>query len=166
MRSEHQDGHDPPGCIGCGWGQRCTLSSAMPRVAEARWRAGIVLTERPESAPPPRPDVQSGRPVRRNQLGAMVAVEIRGGNRSQRFGAANHIRGLRRRQPHTHDRRLVRGEGDVIAMAIAVKVCGQRPLMCVGARDDQERTQARQPEGTTHGRRHAGHAIYEVYAGP
>ena len=159
MRSEHKHGREPLGCIGCGRGLRRTVRGAVPGTAEAGWRAGVALAKCPEPAPPPCPDVQAGRLVRGDELGAMVAVEIGGGNRSQRLGAANDVGRLRRREPDTDDRRLVRGEGHVIATAIAVKVCGQGPLMGAGARDDEQRTQARKPEGTAHGRQHAGHAI-------
>jgi hypothetical protein len=158
MRGKHKHGRDRSGCIGSGWCRRRAFRCAMPGTAEGCLRPRLVLTKRPEPAPPSCPDVQAHRPVARDELSAMVAVEIGGGNRSQRFGAANNMCGLGRRQPDTHDRRLVRGEGDVIATAIAVKVCGQRAVMCAGACGDEERTQARKPEGTAHGRRHAGHA--------
>ena len=158
MRSEHEHGRVRSGGIGSGWCRLRIFRCAMPGTAEGRWRPRIVGTKHPEPAPPSGPDVQDGRPGTRNDLSAMVAVEIGGGNGSQRFGAVNNVCGLRRGQPDTHDRRLVRGEGDAIAVAIAVKVGGQRPLVCAGAHGDEERTQARQPEGTAHGRGHAGHA--------
>src|SRR4029453_13707497 len=67
--------------------------------------------------------------------------------------------GPRRREPYTDDGRLARGEGDVIAMTIAVKVGDQRPFVGGDTRDQEQRAHARQPGGTAHGRGHAEHPV-------
>jgi hypothetical protein len=85
MRRVQDHGGGLSGCVGSGWRLRAILRCPVPGTAEARRLAGIVRMQRPEPVPASCPDVQPGRPGTRYELSAMVAVEIGGGDGSQRF---------------------------------------------------------------------------------
>ena len=123
------------------------IVEAMTAGAACLSRGGPrAMPVRNEAARRLRPYLKAKCAIAGDQFGAMIAVQVDGGDVAQRLRAADDVRAARRGQPDANDPRLVRVERDAIAAPVGVEVGKQPSTARVRPRREHHETQAKEKQ--------------------